>query len=516
MCAKCKEILEADMEIIQSFNTSMSKDDNNKFTKSQTKLLMHVTNKDNYRANQYKVFNNLTISKNYDSQNQRRSYFFDCDFEQASFQNCGLTGSYFIKCRFIDCNLNFAIFDNCYFDNCTFEYNNYQKIQSASFCGSIIKDSFFSKCCLNACSLTNISCYGTTFKICVFDNIIWENSKIYGCIFNNVKLKNLNIEFVLFDSNTLINTHLPFASIPFCFKCLDYLMKTKDSVYINSELKEKGISKEEYLDLIPDFICFYSYTNNYFPLANIYAAIGEINKSFETIKKSIHFLIKLHEYRTLKYMSQLMTLYDFSVKQKNEIYQIITNELYLQSLSQEDKLLNADIYLYEIRNNLLNAPLNGYVTFELYTDISSENSKKLSFFIEKIENLFLLCAIPNTHYLEYRHNSPYQFFLSVFSSPTGIVEIIGIIYLALLGIDKFYNKYLDTKQKELSIKKTEQEILRLRNENQSRTKEEQRNECTNTYEAIKDQSINIGVIYHNVYNTDLTNYGDGFQHYSNK
>ena len=63
------------MEIIQPFNTSLSKNDIDRFTKSQTKLLEHVTNKDNYRANQYKVFNYLTINKNYNSQNQRRSYF---------------------------------------------------------------------------------------------------------------------------------------------------------------------------------------------------------------------------------------------------------------------------------------------------------------------------------------------------------------------------------------------------------------------------------------------------------
>ena len=127
-------------------------------------------------------------------------------------------------------------------------------------------------------------------------------------------------------------------------------------------------------------------------------------------------------------------------------------------MSQEDKLLNADIYLFEIRNNLLNDTQNGYVTFELYTDISSRDSKTLSYFIEQIERLFLLCSIPSTHYLEYRHNSPYQFLLSVFSSPAGIAEIIGIIYLALLGVDKFYNKYLDTKQKRLNLEKTKHTI----------------------------------------------------------
>ena len=506
------------MDIIDyNFNTELSERELNEFLSSQKILLNHVNNKDNYRTNQYKVFSGLTINKSYESQNQRRSYFIDCNFKNTSFKNSGFTGSYFINCDFYNCDLDFAIFDNCYFDNCHFENLSLRQILSASFCGSFFKDSTFALCNFEACSLTSINCYNTEFKKCTLNNIIWENSKVHNCVFDNVILKNSNIEYVYFYANNLINTPIPFASIPFSFKCLDYIFETNDDVIIDSKIKENGISKEEYIDLIPKLISFYKYTNNYFPLANIYAASGRIDLSFEVIKKSVPFLIKLHEYRTLKYISLIMTMYDFSISQKNKIYKLINSELYIQSISNEDKLLNADIYLFEIRNNLLNDTTKGYVTFEFYTNIEKNNTTNLSFFIERLEHIFCYCNNKNTYYIEYRHNSPFQFLLSVFSSPEGIAEIIAIIYLSLLGIDKFLNKYLDIKQKKLDIEKTKEEVQKLHNENKKNDTNNSttftKQDCIKIHEDMKHQSIQVNLLYHNVYNIDISNYGENFQHF---
>ena len=500
-----------------NFNTELSERELNEFLYSQKVLLNHVNNKDNYRTNQYKIFSGLIISKSYESQNQRRSYFIECNFKNTSFKNSGFTGSYFINCNFYNCKFDFAIFDNCYFDNCHFENSILRKILSSSFCGSIFKGVTFSLCDFDACSLTSINCYNTKFNKCTINNIIWENSKIHNCVFDNVIIQNTNIEYVYFYDNTLINTSIPFASIPFAFKCLDYIFETIDDIRIGSKVSENGISKEEYIALIPDLITFYKYTNNFFPLANLYASTGKMNHSFEVIKKSVSFLVKLHEYRTLKYISVLMTIYDFSIVQKNEIYKLIKSELYIQSLSNEDKLLNADVYLFEIRNNLLNDTTKGYVTFEFYTNIESNDTTKLSFFIEKIEHILNVYNNKITHYIEYRHNSPYQFLLSIFSSPEKIAEIIGILHFSLLGIDKFINKFLDIKQKRLNNKKTKEEIQKYHNENAERDTcnftKFTNNDCIKMHEDMEQQSIKVNLLYHNVYNIDISNYGENFQHY---
>ena len=167
------------MDIINyNFNTELSERELNEFLYSQKVLLNHVNNKDNYRTNQYKIFSGLIISKSYESQNQRRSYFIECNFKNTSFKNSGFTGSYFINCNFYNCKFDFAIFDNCYFDNCHFENSILRKILSSSFCGSIFKGVTFSLCDFDACSLTSINCYNTKFNKCTINNIIWENSKM--------------------------------------------------------------------------------------------------------------------------------------------------------------------------------------------------------------------------------------------------------------------------------------------------------------------------------------------------
>lgn len=487
---------------------------NNEFFRVQENLLQHVWNKDNYRTHQYKAYNKAHFSKNYSSQNQRRSYFNECIFDKASFKHSGFTGSYFIKCIFKNCILDFAVFDNCYFNNCTFIFDKETKIPSASFCNSFFINSTFRNCYLHGCSLTGVCFDCSEFIICCLDDIIWENSKIMNCLFENVRLRNLNIEFVYFSKNHFINTKIPFASIPYAFNCIKYLLETEDDVYIDSATNEFGLSKKEYIEIIPDLIYFYSKTNNYFPLANIYAAIGNLDKSFLTIKKSVPFLVKLHEYRTLKYISQLMKYNDFSLSQKSEIYRLIKLNIYKQKLYQEDRFLNADLYLFEIRNNLLNDTEKAKVTFEIYTNIDNKSPEKLSLFLNDLETIFSEFK-EESHYIEYRHNSPYQFLLNIISSPEEIVEIIGVIYFVYLGIDKFYNHYLDTKQKRLSVRKTELEIKNLESEINQKDKDSI-DKLKSISSKLSQKNIKVDTIYHNVYNIDLTNsYGNDFQQYTN-
>lgn len=493
------------------------------FLTAQKNLLLHVSNKDNYRTQQYKVYSGANIKKNFSSQNQRRSYFLNCTINDSSFRNCGLSGSYFINCIFENCELDYSFFDNCYFFNCEFNYSEYKEIMSASFCNSIFIECTIHDCCFHSCSFTNATFNDTLFKQCILDDIVWENAKIYSCKFNSVKLLNLNIEFVCFENNTLTNTILPFASIPFSFKCIEYLLSTKDDVRISSERHSDGLTKEYYIDrILPQLICFYKYTNNYFPLANILASIGKIEESLSVIIKSIPFLVRIHEFRTLKYISILMQNHDFSNQQKNQVYQLINNELFRHTLTQEDYWLNAEVYLFEIRNNLLNGPDKEYVTIELFTNINKSSTEKLNILINKIEELFNSITEKETHFIEYRHNSPFQFLITAFSSPEGIIQIISIFYLSLLGIDKFYNKYLDTKQKRLNITKTELEIQEMKDKkcNQGNVNNSSHNiekdYVKDIHKELSDNNIQIKTVYHNVYNIDVSYYGSEFQHFTNE
>ena len=496
-------------------NNKMISSANSEFYKAQEILLKHVSNKANYRAEQYKAYTNATVTKDFTSQNQRRSYFKECIFFETIFEHSGFTGSYFIRCKFHNCKLNFSIFDNCYFYECEFLNERSEETLSASFCNAVLVKSSFNDFVFHACSLTGFSNLNCHFCDCKFDDVIWENSKFSNCYFENIKLIGTNLEFVYFDNNTFKNTIIPFASIPYAFNLIKFLINTEEGILIDSQLYPEGMTSSKYIELLPNLICFYENTNNFFPLANIFVSLGYVEESFNVIKSGIPFLVKLHEYRTIKYISELMRNNSFSTEQKSAVYKIINSNMYQQVLSKEDYLLNAELYLFEIRNNLLNESTKPKVSFEVYTDISKNSIDNLKEFLSVIETLLGRYSDIEEHYIEYRHNSPYQFLINIISSPEQIAEIIAVVYFALKGINKLYNIYLDNQQKQLNIQKTKLEIEKLKKEDKVSAPSYSKEELEELHKRIEDNSVSVNNIYHNTYNINLEMiYGEVFQHYN--
>ncbi|MDR0436723.1 MAG: pentapeptide repeat-containing protein [Bacteroidales bacterium] len=399
------------------------------------------------------------------------------------------------------------------------------KIMAASFCNSKIYDSELNNCHFQSSSLTGIDCKNARFIDCIFDAIIWENAKFFHCILENVILKDINIEFVCFDNTEFIGTKFPFASIPFSFKCLEYILNTEREIKISSEVSVDGISRQEYLEKLPHLIKFYSYTKNYFPLANILVAINELDEAFVAIKQGVIFSIKLHEYRTLKYFSVLMMLSSFTGEQKSEIYELINSELNRQAMSSVNTY-GSSVYLFEIRDNLLNGREKPYVSFEIYADIDCKSSAKLSTIINSIESMMTIFGSESNHYIEFRHNSPFQFLVGFFSNTQNIVALIAAFYLAYKGSYKFYNDYLDTTQKKLEIIKIKEEIKHLEKTNseslnvevfdESEALQKLKEVATQISNTIYANNIIINTVNHNVYNVDVGNYGYNFQEYNLK
>ena len=89
---------------------------------------------------------------------------------------------------------------------------------------------------------------------------------------DNVTFKNLNLEYTQFINVKINDTALPFPTIPFIINGINYLMHTKDKVFVKSAKADK-ITKDEYLNILPHLKIYYEKTHNYFPLANIYIDI---------------------------------------------------------------------------------------------------------------------------------------------------------------------------------------------------------------------------------------------------
>lgn len=479
----------------------------NDFKESQAILRSYVANKDNYRTDQFKIISGAIIKKDYSSKNQRRSYYCDCIFENAVLKHSGFTGSVFLNCKFIDCNMDFCIFDSCIFENCEFVYNLNIEILGASFCRSIFRNTRIGNCYLHACFFTDAAFIDFKFTDCKIIDIIWENAIFRNSIFESVVLDNLNFEFVQFHNVHFIDTILPFATIPYIFNGIYYLLNTDDNVKIESEdpdNKNKYITKEEYITLLPHLIKFYTYTRNYFPLANILISQREYEKAFEIIKEGIPFIVRLREFRLLRYFSILMQLNEFQYQQKKEIYALINSETARCSLSAEE-YRNYNLYITEIRDNLLNQKNKPYLTVELSTNIGSEEYEKLTCIIEILEKLLKLVCI-DTHYIEIRHNSPFEIFISIFSDIDNIIQILGYIYLAFTGYDYFYNKFLSYKKAKMDNEKESLEIEILKQTIKKNKEKDHSAEdidyCNKYLDVINKNEIVINHISHNIYNNE--------------
>ena len=489
-------------------NSYISKDE---FKFSQTLLQSYVTNKDNYRTNQFKIINGIKIKQDYSSKNQRRSYYNDCVFENAVLNHGGFTGSVFLNCKFIDCHMNFCIFDSCIFENCEFIYNLSMEILGTSFCRSVFRNTSIGNCYLHACFFTDASFIDFKFFDCKIIDIIWENAIFRNSFFKSVKLDNLNFEFVQFHNTRFIDTIIPFATIPYIFNGLSYILSTDDNIKIESEdpnNKNKFITREEYITLIPHLIKFYTYTQNYFPLANIFISLQEYEKAFKTIKEGIPFVVRLREFRLLRYFSILMQLNKFEFHQKKEIYDLINSEIAKCSLSTEE-YRNWSLYIAEIRDNLLNQKDKPYLTLELSTNIQTNEYEKLTKVIEVLESVIKFVII-DTHYIEIRHNSPFEFFVSIFSDIDNILQILGYLYMAFAGFDFFNNKFLSYKKAKLDNEKEELEIEILKqtikeNEIKKGSTEESSEKLTNCkeyFDLLNKYGIVINHVNHNIYNNE--------------
>jgi hypothetical protein len=216
----------------------------------------------------------------------------------------------------------------------------------------------------------------------------------------------------------------------------------------------------------------------------------------------------------------LMKISDFTSKQKSEIYELINSEINKQAMSSINTY-NSNVYLYEIRDNLLNSREKPYVTFEIYAEL--QGSSKLFVLIDSIESMASSFGARSSHYIEFRHNSPYQFLLVFFSDAQNIATLIAMFYLAYKCYDKFHNDLLDRKQKQLNIEKTDEEIKQIRIKNSKHDSHEPQP----NYEVLSEQAkmhlndfaengIIVGIINHNVYNVNINNYGDNFQEFSLK
>ena len=351
----------------------------------------------------------------------------DKDFTEA----CA-TGSIFRNCTFVDCILDQADFEFCEFYDCDFSGN------SPINC-SFNNSSFFYT------TFHDIVFRGCTFTSCVFHACYWDggnivNSTLEGalfrqCRFQGMDLRQLNMDFVEFEEVTLQDVILPLDQIPFIFGALQYLLSTDNNVKISKKDTET-ITVQKYIkEIIPLLCSHFCNTEQYFPLANIYYALGKYDEGLDATKKGLMAAMSLKDFRMLKYFCKLIA---YSKVFKPGVLHDLYNNYICRLLPQNKDGIVIPNYarqLLEIKELLFNTSNTPSFRISLKTNIGLSDNQKLGKLLESIfavgKQHDTFCA--NDIKVVLQQNSPLIITLCVTGEDLALTSLL-MAYLSLAGI----------------------------------------------------------------------------------
>lgn len=479
------------------------------FSNARIALSSHAKNPQKFSETPYgyMIFDKKKkIRKDFTSKSLRRYHINNVIFTKSKFINSAAAGAKFLNCDFENCDIKHANFQNCDFNHLTFSAEDNLSITSSNFNDSCIVDFKFNNITMKHCVFNE-----TLFCNGIFQDTVLFSDTFENTVFDNVKFKkvifsDLNIDFAEFNSVEMEDTILPFSQIPYTFGLLDYLMNTKDSIYITSVSSPDGkITVQEYISLLNKFEIYYTNTKEYFPLANIYLCQKKTQLAYQAVVEGMHQALSEHNYRLVKYFCKLISRYSFLEygKRQSLYYQI--NEIVTKTIrNQIDQyrffLQKPLMEYYLLRNNVI----DDTATLELliktnydYTEISNTNS-----IYKYLENLVSFLETENgSHKIEITHHSSPTITLVFEDMYLALITAVPFIYAGLkgfLGLLHSYQDYLikrEAYKKEKEFKEIEKERELLNNEYRKIEIEKERLEIEN-YKlelALKEKAANLEI-----------------------
>ncbi len=426
---------------------------------------------DNVKFHFGKVKNNndldLENNINFSETSLKRSRIKDEELNNYDFSRAAFTGSVFSNTKFIDCDFDGAVAEFCDFYDCDFiqnELDNNSMIRF-NFSNSNFIDCHFNNIGIFTSSLTNSLFKNVCFEKCSFELSSFENSTFDNVIFKDMEMRNLNIDFSEFKNIHCQNVIFQISQIAYVFGALEYLLNTKNpTVWVSSHsAQDRKISVDEFKKILPDLINYYTYLEEYFPLANIYISLGQYTKAINAIYNGIDASAEKKDYRMLKFFCKLIVNHGWSSKRdRYAMYR------YICSIDQRVELSPSELHNYylhfgDFRRILLNNEESmSTLYYTINSNIEENDFVKLSQTMKSIDSIIELCCDEkSTHYLEIRHESPFTILIVVSAS-------LVILKTACECIDKVCSAI--TKVQEVHINQQE---IKLNNSELKKIAEEQ-------------------------------------------
>lgn len=386
---------------------------------------------------------NMTLTGKYDDYSLKRSSLIDSEVKKATFVNTAFTGSYFSDVSYLNTNFDESNMQYCQYIHNKLEYIN---IHSSNLSYSSFFNTTFIHVNFKGSTVSEILFEQCVFENCTFKSSMLENSVFIQCTFYNVVFINTNIEYIEFKNCKFKNVCLPMAQVPYVFGLFQSMENLDNDIKLIAD--DKLISLDEYKTLKDAFIIYYTSISEYFPLANIYLANGEINIAYDSIVFGMQHAILQRNFRMLKFFcKQAKQKSIFSYNKLKGLYVLI--EKY--AAEQKFNLYEQRNFIYnigEIRSILLEN-IDNFPTarISLQTNIDSSESEKIMQTIEYIDSAISESCTQKISHIEYHHNSDANFVIHLSANYLEIILLVNtLIILSDNIIDSVQQKIIRHQQ----------------------------------------------------------------------
>ena len=366
-----------------------------------------------------------TYSGNYYGHSLKRSHLVKCNFDNAIFDHTSFCGAILENVTFkANCKFESVYLEQSVLSDVTFEKGIH--IENCNFSSSQLKNLSFSESELRGVYFDNCTLYDCSFNNCKIRASMFDGAFLSNCSLINCNMRNLNIEFAIMENCDLSGTTISFFQFPYIIGIFSKTNKIEKSyVGIN---KTQTIPINEYLRDIDDVLIYFSGLKEFFPLANLYYAMGKYDIAYNCILSGIKKSLSTNDIRMIENYCKLGQAYDLlSISDIKDILKDVDKAIETKRHHHMYGLLLAKSYHLKAAISQNNSKAKLEITIN--TNVDANHFDIIGEFCNDIDSIIsslLGDRISTTYQLS--HNSPFEICLTCIGVAADLIAISGPLY----------------------------------------------------------------------------------------
>lgn len=364
-------------------------------------------------------------SGNYYGYSLKRSFLKSCTFSNAVFDHTSLAGStlenvqFKAGCKVESLYLNKSTLSDVIFEKKIKIYNSSfsdSHLKNVKFISNELRSTFFENCYMDNC----------LFQNCVIRSTMFGGAYLYKCKFNQCDMRNLNIEFSTMEECLLDGSCISFFQLPYIigiFKDLTVL----NNLFLGKN-NEAPLPFYKYFEEIDDSIIYFTSIEEYFPLSNLYYAIGKHDICRSCILLGIEKSLTRNDIRMVDNYCKIGQFYNIlNISDIQKILQLVDEKIELI----EDKNLFSLLLKqsYELKGSISQNSSKSKLEIIINTSLSENEFEEVSKICRDID-LIITGIMPTKITTSYQlsHNSPFEICLTCVGLTADLLTLASFIY----------------------------------------------------------------------------------------